>query len=162
MKVYRASRKPRTRFDPLDSSASIVRDGWRFNDKRSEILYAAEIQSLALLEVVVRPGWVTVDQVTVATLEIPDESIVDLETLEISLPTNWNARPAARDAQGIGGNFLAASAAHRGNPSICGVRVPSVISTTDCNVLLNPKYKDRYRVIDWAVIPFQTLKSTAT
>ena len=56
MRVFRASRRPRAAFDPLDSSASVARDGWRFNDKRSEILYTAEVQALSILEIAARPG----------------------------------------------------------------------------------------------------------
>ena len=56
MHVYRASRKARPLFDPLDSSASVGRDGWRFNDRRTEILYSAEVEALAILEVVARPA----------------------------------------------------------------------------------------------------------
>jgi hypothetical protein len=41
---------------PLDSSASVARDGWRYNDNRTEILYAAGVEALATLEVVARPG----------------------------------------------------------------------------------------------------------
>ncbi|MFM7640021.1 MAG: RES domain-containing protein, partial [Cyanobium sp.] len=57
MRVYRASRRPLAAFDPLDASSSVERDGWRFNDKRTAIPYTAEVQSLAILEVVSRPGW---------------------------------------------------------------------------------------------------------
>ena len=108
MVVYRASRRPHTAFDPLDSSASVARDGWRFNDKRSEILYAAEVQALAILEVAARPGWDTVAEMTIAAIEVPDGSVLDLSDLGIVLPSNWNIRPAAPNAQGIGAEFLAA------------------------------------------------------
>lgn len=163
MLVYRATRKPRADFDPLDSSASVARSGWRFNDKSAEILYAAEVQSLAILEVVARPGWQLVSELTVAAIEVPDGSVVDLDDLRITLPANWNVRPAARNAQRIGAEFLAAAdreaAAGR---TICGVRVPSVISTSDRNVLLDPRRKRSYRVASWSRIAFDWLVGTAT
>lgn len=163
MRVYRASRRPRAAFDPLDSSASVARDGWRFNDKRSEILYTAEVQSLSILEVAARPGWDTVTELTIAAIEVPDGSVFDLADLGIDLPSNWNVRPAAPNAQSIGGEFLAAvdreAAAGR---RVCGLRVPSVISTTDHNVLLDPRQKSNFSVAFWARIPFNWLVGTAT
>ena len=108
MLVYRASRRPRAAFDPLDSSASVARDGWRFNDKRSEILYTVQVQALSILEVAARPGWDTVTELTIAGIEVPGGSVLDLSDLGIVLPSNWNVRPAAPNAQSIGGEFLAA------------------------------------------------------
>ena len=161
--MYRASRRPRTAFDPLDSSASVARDGWRFNDRRSEILYAAEVQSLSILEVAARPGWDTAAELTIAAIEVPYGTVFDLHDLGIVLPSNWNVRPAAPNAQSIGGEFLAAvdreAAAGR---RVCGVRVPSVISTTDHNVLLDPRQKLSLRVASWSRIPFNWLVGTAT
>ena len=163
MRVFRASRRARAAFDPLDSSASVARDGWRFNDKRSEILYTAEVQALSILEVAARPGWDTVDELTIAAIEIPDGTVVELSDLGIVLPSNWNLRPVGSNARSIGGEFLAAvdreASAHR---RVCGVRVPSVISTTDHNVLLDPRQKASFSVAAWARIPFNWLVGTAT
>lgn len=161
--MYRASRKPRHLFDPLDSSASIARDGWRFNDRRTEILYAAEVEALAILEVVARPGWETVEELTVAAIEVPDGTIVALADLYILLPTNWNQRPAARNSQSIGSEFLARADEHaRGGRTVVGVRVPSVISSSDHNVLLDPRRKAEYSVAGWSRIPFDWLQATPT
>lgn len=163
MRVFRASRKPRARFDPLDASASVARDGWRFNDSRTEILYAAEVEALSILEIVARPGWETVAELNVAAIEVPDGSVVDLDDLAITLPSNWNQRPAARNAQRIGAEFLAAvDDARAAGRSVCGVRVPSVISKTDHNVLLDPRQTATYRVANWSRIPFDWLISTGT
>ncbi len=163
MHLYRASRRPRADFDPLDSSASVARDGWRFNDKRSEILYTAEVQALAILEVVARPGWASVAELTVATIEVPDDTVRGLSDLGIVLPSNWNQRPTAPNAQRIGAEFLAAvdreAAAGR---HVCGVRVPTVISTSDHNVLLDPRQRSIFRVAAWSRIPFDWLLGTAT
>jgi RES domain-containing protein len=134
--------RARGAFDPLDSSGSVARGGWRYNDKQTEVLYVAAVQSLALLEVVLRPEMESVDQVTIATIEVRDGSVVDLESLQITLPTNWNARPVARDSQSIAGQFLSAVQSERSS-DICGVRVPSVIATEDSNVLLDPSRKSR-------------------
>ena len=163
MLVYRASRRTRAAFDPLDSSASVARDGWRFNDKRSEILYTAEVQSLSILEVAARPGWDTVTELTIAAIEVLDGTVLDLSDLGIVLPSNWNVRPAAPNAQGIGGEFLAAvERAAAAGRQVCGVRVPSVIGTTDYNVLLDPRQKTNFSVASWSQIPFNWLVGTAT
>lgn len=163
MLVYRASRKPRSAFNPLDASASVARDGWRFNDKRSAILYAAEVQSLAILEVVSRPGWTTLVELTIAAIAVPEGSVVSLDDLGLLLPTNWNMRPAGPNAQSIGGEFLkAVDQATKEGCQICGVRVPSVISTSDFNILLDPRQSEKYRVVEWDRIPFNWLVGTAT
>ena len=132
-------------------------------DKRSAILYAAEVQSLAILEVVSRPGWSTLAELTIAAIAVPEGSVMSLEELGLLLPTNWNVRPAGPNAQRIGGEFLKVvdQAAAEGR-QICGVRVPSVISITDCNVLLDPRQGETYRVADWVRIPFNGLVGTAT
>ena len=94
---------------------------------------------------------------------MPAGSIVSLEDLGLLLPTNWNVRPAGSNAQSIGGEFLRAvdQAATEGR-QICGVRVPSVISTTDCNVLLDPRQGEHYRIADWIRLPSNWLVATAT
>jgi RES domain-containing protein len=165
LRVFRASRRPRSEFDPLDSSRSVAGGGWRFNDKKTEILYTAEREALALLEVAVRPMWHRLREINVACIEIPDDGLVDLEALAITLPSNWNNRPAADDARAIGREFLRAIDrlnARPGTAQICGVRVPSVLSRTDYNWLLDPRQKERYSVIDWSRIPFATLRKSST
>lgn len=163
MLVFRASRRPRAAFDPLDSSASVARDGWRFNDKRSELLYTAEVQSLSILEVAARPGWSTVRGLTFAAIAVPDGTVFDLSDLAIVLPSNWTLRRAGPNAQSIAGAFLAAvdreAAAGR---RVCGLRVPSVIGTSDHNVLLDPRQQAAYAVATWSRIPFDWLVGTAT
>ena len=141
----------------------MARDGWRYNDNRTEILYAAGVEALATLEVVARPGWNTIMELTIASIEVPDGSIVDLDDLGIVLPSNWNMRPAAPNAQVIGAELLAGvDKAMTAGTRICGLRVPSVISTTDYNVLLDPRQKSSYTVASWSRIPFDWLKGTAT
>lgn len=150
-------------FDPLDASASVARDGWRFNDSRTPILYTAEVESLAILEVVARPGWASVTELVVAAIEVPDGAVVNLADLGITLPGNWAMRPAAANARAVGGEFVAAvdtlAAAGR---QVCGVRVPSVISRFDHNVLLDPRQAHAYKVAGWSRIAFDWLAATAT
>ena len=114
MKVYRARawRGGPVHFDPLDCASSVAGPkGWRYNDLSTEILYTAEVEALAILELAVRPGWETIQQVLVATIEIPEGSIASLADLGIVLPSNWNARPAADDSRLIAREFLDAAEA---------------------------------------------------
>jgi hypothetical protein len=124
MLPYRASRKPRRLFDPLDSSASLTRDGWRFNDGRTKRLYAAEVEVLAILELVARAGWDTVEELTVAAIAVPNGAIVGLADLGMARPANWNQRPAARNAQCVEVEFLAGvDQQAKGGHLVVGVRV---------------------------------------
>ena len=164
MKLYRARawRAGSTHFDPLDSSASVSGPrGWRFNDLSTEILYTAEVEALATLEVAVRPGFESIQEVMVATIEVPDGGVVDLLDLGITLPSNWNARPVADASRWIAREFLSAVKALPGKaPRPFGLRVPSVLSSSDFNVLLDPSRRDQYAARSISRIPFQTLRNT--
>jgi RES domain-containing protein len=166
VKVYRARawRGGPVIFDPLDSASSVAGPkGWRFNDLSTEILYTAEVEALAALEVAVRPGWETIQQILITTIEIPDNSVVNLGDLGIVLPSNWNARPVADDSRIIAREFLEAAARLPASASRpVGLRVPSVLSSSDFNVLLNPSRKADYVGTKTARIPFKTLRATGT
>ncbi len=165
MKVYRARvcRSSSADWpDPLDATGSIAGpDGWRFNDLETAVLYAAEVEALATLEVAVRPGWETIQQVLIATIEIPDASLVDPADLGIVLPQNWNARPVAEQSRSIAREFLDAIAqlpASRPRPA--GLRVPSVVSSSDFNVLLDPARTAEFSATISNRIPFAALRAT--
>jgi len=164
VKVYRARgwRGGRAIFDPLDSSGSVSGPlGWRYNDVKTEILYTAEVEALAILEVAVRPGWETIRQVLIATIEIPDGSVVNLAELGVVLPRNWNARPVAADSRTIAREFLDTVARlSAGAARPIGVRVPSVLSGTDFNVLVDPSRKSDCTAAVTSRIPFDTLRTT--
>jgi hypothetical protein len=104
-----------------------------------------------------------VDELTIAAIEVPEGTVVDLSDLGIVLPSNWNLRPLGPNARSVGAEFLAAvDRAAAAGRMVCGVRVPSVISTTDHDVLLDPRQKARFAVASWARIPFNWLVRTAT
>jgi RES domain-containing protein len=165
VKLYRARAwrgGPHT-FDALDSAPSIAgAKGWRFNDLTTEILYAAEVEALAILEVAVRPGWETIQQVLVATIEIASGSLTNLSDLGIVLPRNWNSRPATDDSRLIAREFLTAIASLSSASRPLGVRVPSVLSATDFNVLLDPSRKSEMSASVTTRIPFNTLRVTGS
>jgi RES domain-containing protein len=151
-------------FDPLDASGSVSGPkGWRFNDLATEILYTAEVEALAILEVAIRPGLETLKQILIATIEIPDDAISNPTDLNIVLPRNWNARPVADDSRTIAREFFEAIAKlSAGSPHPVGLRVPSVLSSSDYNVLLDPRRKREYRATVESRIPFNTMLTTAS
>lgn len=166
MKLYRARglRGARTDFNPLDASGSISGPkGWRFNDLATEILYTAEVEALAILEVAIRPGIESLKQILIASIEIPDDAIVNPRDLNIVLPRNWNARPVADDSRTIAREFLEAIAKlAAGRPRPVGLRVPSVLSSSDYNVLLDPRRKSEYRATMEGRIPFNSMLTTGS
>ena len=164
LKQALAGRWGSSRFDALDPPLSIAGPkGWRFNDLSTEILYVAEVEALATLEVAVRPGWESIQQVLIATIEIPDGSLVTLSDLKILLPTNWNSRPASDDSRLIAREFLDAIASiPTGAARPIGLRVPSVLSSTDFNVLLDPSRKSEMSAIISSRIPLNTLRVTGS
>jgi RES domain-containing protein len=161
--VYRARawRGGPKAFDPLDSAASVAGPkGWRYNDLSTEILYAAEVEALAVLEVAVRPGWETIVEIVVATIEVPDSALANLSDLGIALPTHWNARPATDDTRAIAREFLDKIGSYPSATRPIGLRVPSVLSSTDFTVLLDPFRKLIGSIIHR--VPFKTLRGTGS
>lgn len=167
MKLFRARARRisgHTTFDPLDSSGSISGpNGWRFNDLTTEILYTAEVEALATLEVAVRPQFETVQEIVIATINVPDDAVVSLSDLGIALPSNWNARPVANESRLIARQFLDAIKSYPvGSPRPVGLRVPSVLSATNFNVLLDPSRKTEYVGTISNKLPFKFLVGTAS
>ena len=110
-----------------------------------------------------RPGWETIQQVLIATIQIPDGSLVNLNDLKILLPSNWNTRPATDDSRLIAREFLTAIASiPAGTARPIGLRVPSVLSSTDFNVLLDPSRKSEMAASISSRIPFNTLRVTGS
>jgi RES domain-containing protein len=152
-----------TDFDALDAAGSISGPkGWRFNDLATEVLYTAEVETLAILEVAIRPGLETLKQILVATIEIPDNAVVNLTDLNIVLPRNWNARPVADDSRTIAREFFDAISKLSAASRPVGLRVPSVLSSSDYNVLLDPRRKSEYHAQVRSRIPFNTLLTTGS
>lgn len=118
---------------------------------------------MAVLEVAIRPGLDAIEQIVIATIEIPDHSIAELQDLKIILPSNWNARPAAHDSRAIARQFLDAVAAFpAGMSKPVGVRVPSVLSGSDRNILLDPSQTARFTATISHLLPFRTLVAQPT
>jgi RES domain-containing protein len=151
------------RFDPLDSSGSVAGPrGWRFNDLATEVLYTAEIEALAILEVAVRPGFETIAEILIATIEVPDGSIASLDELGLGLPPDWDVRPAADESRKIARRFLDAISALPAGSRPVGLRVPSVLSGSDFNVLLDPSRKAEFGAKQTGRLSFGSLRATGS
>jgi len=159
----RARRQATRRFDPLDASGSVAGPrGWRFNDLGTEVLYTAEVEALAILEVAVRPGFETIAEILIATIEVPDGSIVGLDDVGLKLPARWDARPAGDDTRRIARGFLDAIAALPAAGRPAGLRVPSVLSSSDFNVILDPARRSEFKARLTGRIPFGSLRATGS
>jgi len=159
----RARRQSTRRFDPLDASGSVAGPrGWRFNDLATEVLYTAEVEALAILEVAIRPGFETITEILIATIEVPDGAIAGLDDIGFELPPNWDVRPAADDSRRIARRFLDAIASRPPDARPAGLRVPSVLSGSDFNVLLDPSRKSEFRAKLTGRIPFGNLRATGS
>ncbi len=165
MKLFRArARRQSTRkFDPLDASASVAGPrGWRFNDLGTEVLYTADVEALAILEVAVRPGFETIAEILIATIEVPDGCIAGLEDVGLRLPAHWDARPAGDDTRRIARGFLDAIAGKPVASRPAGLRVPSVLSASDFNVILDPSRKSEFKAKLTGRISFGSLRATGS
>jgi RES domain-containing protein len=161
-RAWRTARDELFRFEPLYSEGSIRGKGWRWNDRHTEVLYMAERESLAILEVAVRPKWDTVKTVMVAHVDFGDRTIATLDELAIALPPGWDARPAGDAQRDIAWRALAALATLPPATRPIGVRVPSVLSSTDYNVLVDPANKEHVRNIVFTEVPFANLLNNPT
>lgn len=121
-------------------------EGGRWNAKGTRAVYAAEAQSLAVLEVLVHIARkLAPDDYVFIGAVILDAAIAPPPA---AMPAGWRTPEPNALTVGIGQPFLDA------NTSLA-MRVPSVIIPTEYNVLINPKHPDFATVvIDPALTPF--------
>lgn len=132
MLVYRLARE---KFAGSLSGKGSALKGARWNPIGVELIYTASNRSLAMAEVAVHFTLATlpVDYMMV-TIEIPDEiAMAELELKD--LPPNWNEFPHPSSTQIIGERFVAEN-------RYCVLKVPSVVTQGDYNLLLNPNHPD--------------------
>jgi RES domain-containing protein len=105
--------------------------GGRWNSKDIYVVYTAESRALALLEAVVHIGKVPARGYSLATIEIPDDSI---ETYPIKkLPADWQTNPPQDRLKEIGDNFIRAG-------KHLALKIPSALMMEEHNYLLNPAH----------------------
>jgi RES domain-containing protein len=125
----------------LAGRGGLEADG-RWHSAGRAIVYLASSEALAVLEVRVHLGTVVpVDHYVLLTVEIPARLVDPLPRQD--WPRGWDAVPFGAASQRVGDRWLAE---RRG----VALRVPSVHSSTDFNVLFNPAHPkaSRARVVD--------------
>jgi RES domain-containing protein len=132
-RVYRILRKPYAQA-PFDGEGA-YRYGGRWSSPGTRLVYASEHQSLAMLEYFVH---LDADdpppELVLAMADVPD----DLERDQIrvgKLPANWRASPAPPELASLGDAFVQEA-------KLAVLLVPSVLSPSENNWLLNPAHPD--------------------
>jgi RES domain-containing protein len=117
----------------LAGSAGLEADGRRHSAGR-QIVYLASSEALAVLEVRVHLGSIVpAAPYQILSIECPDRLVVPLPAR--SWPRQWQRVPFHPATQQLGDAWLAGAAS-------AALRVPSVRSASDFNVLLNPGHPD--------------------
>jgi RES domain-containing protein len=112
--------------------------GGRWNSKGTAIVYASEHESLAALELLVHlTPLAPTDRYLSFRLEWEDKLTKYFPVK--NLPANWNAEPPIFQTMQIGDEWI------RAGKSVA-LALPSVLSTSEVNFLLNPKHPDFKRI----------------
>lgn len=136
MRLYRLIQTRHTRTS-LSGEGGLVADG-RWHSAGRRVVYCATSEALAVLEVRVHVGrFIPRHRYTMQVIDVPDGRIAALP--EADLPERWNSVPHTDASQRLGDRWLAET-------SSVALRVPSVHSRSDANVLLNPSHRDFHRV----------------
>ena len=146
MEVFRLSREKYVQ--PLSGKGAATK-GARWNSTGVELIYTAANRSLAMAEVAVHLTLATIpaDYVMV-TIFLPDD--ISIQTLtESNLPRNWNAFPHPSSTQATGDKFIA-------DNNYCVLKIPSVVTRGEYNLLINPHHADfsKIRIIAIEKFPF--------
>ena len=136
MVVHRLAKK-KYAHDPLGGAGALLVGG-RWHRKGVRVVYCAQTLSLASLEFFVHFEvlYKTIELVAIR-IELPDSLVEDLPAA--SLPANWDETPPAAATADIGSAWLKSSRS-------AALRVPSVLTRGEFNVLINPAHADFKRV----------------
>jgi RES domain-containing protein len=121
--------------------------GGRWNSPGTRVVYTAESQSLAVLEMLVH-----LDSAEILTtyvlleIEIDASRIVTLD--KAKLPKNWRTDPVPEKVQALGDAWIATGAS-------AVLRVPSALVPGESNFLLNPDHSDFPRLTVHKPLSFQ-------
>ena len=132
MVVHRLAKR-RCAHDPLGGAGGLLVGG-RWHHKGSRIVYCAQTLSLASLEFFVHFEVLhkAIELVAIG-IELPDAIVEDLPAA--SLPPNWGETPPAAATADVGSKWLKSCRS-------AALRVPSVLTRGEYNVLINPAHAD--------------------
>lgn len=108
--------------------------GGRWNSRGTAVVYASEHESLAALELFVQMLPLSPTERYLSFRIEWDDKLTERFPLK-KLPQHWNAEPPIFDTMQIGDEWV-----RYGRSVILGV--PSVLSTSEINFLLNPRHSD--------------------
>jgi RES domain-containing protein len=110
------------------------RYGGRWNSKGTAVVYVAQSQSLAALEILSHTESEELLRYYVAiSVSFDSRLVVDVDVS--SLPKNWKTYPAPRSLRAIGDAWVSS-----GKSAV--LRVPSVLVPSESNFLLNPRHPE--------------------
>lgn len=136
MELFRLSREKFA--TPLSGKGAAIK-GARWNSIGVELIYTASNRSLAMAEVAVHFTLATLpDDYMMITITVPDDIQVK-EVNEINLPPAWKDFPHPVATQRFGDDFVFEN-------KYGLLRIPSVVTKGDYNVLINPNHKDFARI----------------
>ncbi len=112
--------------------------GGRWNSPGFPVVYTAESQSLATLEILVHlESFDLLRRYVVAKVEIDESLISELDSSR--LPRGWRADPSPAKNRAIGDNWLKSGAS-------AVLQAPSAIIPAERTFLLNPRHRDFSRL----------------
>jgi RES domain-containing protein len=128
-RIVRASRE-KTAFTGEGARLS----GGRWNSRGTAVIYVSEHESLAALELFVHLTPVSPDDRYRSFRLEWEDKLTEYFAVK-NLPANWKAEPATVQTRQIGDDWV-----HAGKS--VALAVPSVLSTSEMNFLLNPNHRD--------------------
>ena len=106
--------------------------GGRWNPKGLAMVYTAQTQSLALLEMLVQDAPLRARYVMIPA-RIPKQIVAHID--QATLPADWRELSARSDLQQIGATWI-----HAGTSAV--LAVPSAVVPAEFNYLINPAHSD--------------------
>jgi|SRR5271167_3601248 len=120
--------------------------GGRWNRRGTAVIYTAESQSLAVLEILVHlDSPELLKKYVLFEVGIAESYILDIDAS--ALPRNWRAEPAPSRVQAIGDEWVTQSTS-------AVLRVPSALVPGESNFLLNPGHVDFRKLQVGEAVPF--------
>jgi RES domain-containing protein len=108
--------------------------GGRWNSRGTAVVYVSEHESLAALELFVHTMPLPATEKYLSFRLEWDDKLTEFFPLK-NLPPKWNAEPPTFETMQIGDEWI------RRGESVA-LAVPSVLSTSEINFLLNPRHAD--------------------
>ena len=131
MEVFRLSRE---KYAHILSGKGAAIKGARWNSTGVELIYSTENRSLAMAEVAIHFTLATIPtDYMMITINIPDNIPIKIIS-ESGLPSDWKDFPHPLSTQKFGNDFVSEN-------KFCVLKVPSVVTQGDFNILINPNHK---------------------